>query len=98
MEVIQFYKVNDPFGYFSNFAPYPIVLVNEVWPTVEHYFQANKFDDFKVWDVIKYIKSPMEAAKEGRDRKYKLKSDWEEIKDKVMHKALKAKFLQHPEY
>jgi len=96
MEIIQFYKVNDPYGEFSNFASSPIVLESQVWPTVEHYFQASKFEDFRIGDMIRSMKSPMDAAKEGRNRANKLKSNWEEIKDRVMYKALKAKFLQHP--
>lgn len=41
--VIEFYAVNDEYGEFSNFAPYPIVLHGKRWPTSEHYFQAQKF-------------------------------------------------------
>ena len=38
----------------------------------------------------------MEAAKEGRYRNNKLKSNWDDVKDDVMYKGLTAKFLQHP--
>ncbi len=96
MAIIQFYKVNDPFGEFSNFKPSPILIEGEIWSTVEHYFQASKFDDFHVRDRIKLLESPMDAAKEGRNRNNKLKEQWEDIKNNVMYKGLKAKFLQHP--
>ena len=41
--------------------------------------------------------SPMEAANLGRDRKRKLRRDWESAKDDVMRKAVRAKFTQHDE-
>ena len=74
---ILFYKVTEKFGEFSNFYPSPIILVNENWLTVEHFFQANKFEDFKIWDKIKGIESPMDAAKEGRNRTNMIRPDWE---------------------
>ncbi len=43
--VINFYSVSDEYGEFSNFAPYPIRLDDKLWPTSEHYFQAQKFQD-----------------------------------------------------
>ncbi len=43
MKEIKFYKVNDAYGYMSNFAPYPFSDGNKIWPTSEHYFQAQKF-------------------------------------------------------
>ena len=41
--VINFYRTGDEYGCFSNFAAYPIDLKGKVWPTTEHYFQAQKF-------------------------------------------------------
>jgi N-glycosidase YbiA len=40
---INFYHLKKPYGFFSNFAPYPIDLNGKIWPTSEHYFQAQKF-------------------------------------------------------
>ena len=39
----------------------------------------------------------MIAARMGRDRKRKLRRDWESAKGNVMRVALMAKFTQHPE-
>ena len=97
MTAIKFYKVNDTYGIFSNFSPSAIVLTSEIWPTVEHFFQASKFLNFGTKDRIKAMESPMDAAKEGRNRDNILRDDWEQIKDTVMYKAVKAKFLQNHE-
>jgi len=95
--VIQFYSVADAFGEFSNFAPYPIRLDGQTWPTSEHYFQAQKFTDEACQQKIRGAESPMQAARLGRDRKQRLRHDWESIKVDVMRRAVTAKFTQHPE-
>lgn len=94
---IKFYRVNDPYGCFSNFAAYPIRLDGKTWPTTEHYFQAQKFADDNYQEKIREEKSPMVAARMGRDRKQKLRKDWDSVKDSVMLEALRAKFTQHAE-
>ncbi|WNO11658.1 NADAR family protein [Teredinibacter sp. KSP-S5-2] len=94
-EVIKFYSVVDEFGEFSNFAAFPVKLKKKVWPTSEHYFQAMKFESESDQNEILKAKTPIEAARKGRDRKRKLKRNWESMKDNVMREALLAKFSQH---
>ncbi len=97
MDVINFYSVSDEFGQFSNFAPFPINLDGMLWPTSEHYFQAQKFEDEAYRQKIRKTNSPTQAAQLGRDRKQKLRRDWEGVKDGVMRKAVTAKFMQNEE-
>lgn len=94
---IQFYHVNDEYGCFSNFASFPIRVDGKVWPTSEHYFQAQKFEDEGYRAKIRAEKSPMVAARMGRDRKFKIRRNWDSIRDDVMYKAIRAKFEQHEE-
>src|SRR5215217_3566976 len=96
-DAIHFYSVADEFGDFSNFAPFPIRLDGKLWPTSEHYFQAQKFPDATYREAIRKAKSPMIAARRGRDRKKKLRRDWESVKVSVMTEAVRAKFTQHDE-
>lgn len=94
-EIIHFYSIADEFGCFSNFAAYPIELDGKRWPTSEHYFQAQKFEEPHHRESIRLTKSPMIAARMGRDRKKKLRRDWESVKVAVMRKAVRAKFTQY---
>jgi ribA/ribD-fused uncharacterized protein len=94
---ILFYGVNDEYGEFSNFAPFPIKIRNRTWPTTEHYFQAQKFAGSSHAEEIRRAASPMIAARMGRSRKRPLRRDWESAKDGIMLEALRAKFDQHPE-
>ncbi len=93
--IINFYGVHDEYGEFSNFAPFPIRLDGKLWPTSEHYFQAQKFEDEQHREAIRKANSPMIAARMGRDRKKKLRRDWESAKVGVMTIAVRAKFTQH---
>ena len=97
MNTINFYRTTDDYGEFSNFSHHRIWLDGAHWPTSEHFFQAQKFHDAAYRERIRRAHSPMDAANLGRDRKQKLRSDWESVKVEVMRKALRAKFTQHDE-
>jgi ribA/ribD-fused uncharacterized protein len=94
--IIKFYRQEEvPYGIFSNFSPHPIGVDGTMWPTSEHYFQAQKFHDSKIRFKIQTAKTPGEAARIGRDRNNPLRKDWENVKDGIMKKAVYAKVLQH---
>jgi len=92
---IRFYRVGEPYGEFSNFAPFPITIAGLTWPTSEHYFQAQKFAGTPHADTIRQTPSPATAAKLGRSRNFPLRADWEQVKEAVMYEAVWAKFTQH---
>ncbi len=95
MNEIRFYLVRDKYGVFSNFAPYPIWLDGKQWPTSEHYFQAQKFTDAAQQEAVRLAKSPMEAARIGRNRDLTMRADWEGVRDGIMLEAVWAKFTQY---
>jgi ribA/ribD-fused uncharacterized protein len=95
--LIYFYSTKEePYGCFSNFSPHRFQLDGLLWPTSEHYFQANKFLDQPHFHKIRGVASPMIAARLGRDRRIPLRPDWETVKDQVMRRAVQAKFEQNP--
>jgi ribA/ribD-fused uncharacterized protein len=94
---IEFYSTRDEYGEFSNFAAFPFRLDGVLWPTSEHYFQAQKFDDEVYRERIREASSPMIAARLGRSRKIKIRADWESAKIDVMRRAVRAKFNSHDE-
>ncbi|GLT51835.1 hypothetical protein SLA2020_252160 [Shorea laevis] len=109
--IIFFYKTWDPYGAFSNFSPHPIQMPDDngnyaTWPSVEHYYQANKFVGVNdpvarnCIERIKSAKSPEEAARMGRSiqrgQPALVRSDWDSVKIDVMYRALKCKFSIYP--
>ena len=96
MKSILFYRVNEPYGDLSNFSPHPFQLKGRLWPTSEHYFQAQKFAGTEHEEAVRMAQSPKLAAELGRSRNRPLRPDWENVKDDIMREALQAKFSQHP--
>ncbi|NRB63767.1 MAG: NADAR family protein [Saprospiraceae bacterium] len=92
---IYFYSAIDKYGEFSNFSPYGIDFDGLYYPTLEHYFQSQKFIDSKYSEKIRNVKTPKEASDLGKSRDYKIKDDWDEIKDDIMFTGLTRKFEIH---
>lgn len=96
---LRFYKVPDPYGYFSNFSRHPIQLDGKTWPTTEHYYQAQKFagSDEDWMEAIRQDPRPGNSRTMGNDREHPIRPNWDAIKFDVMMLALIAKFTQHPD-
>ena len=96
-EAIYFYSKTTAYYELSNFSPHGFPLDGAYWPTVEHYFQAQKFPAQPAYqEQIRRARSPKDAKAMGRSRKVPLRPGWEEVKDDVMRRALRAKFVAHP--
>jgi ribA/ribD-fused uncharacterized protein len=81
----------DDNNFLSNSSNHSFLLDGYLWRSVEHYFQANKYIGNKPYlDEVLNAETPKEAFNIGR--KYPLPDNWKEIKEKIMLKALLAKF------
>ena len=74
-EPLYFYTKTMPFWGLSNFAPPGVEIQGIYWPTVEHYFQAQKFSEPEAWDRIRKAPTPKEARSLGQSREYRLRED-----------------------
>jgi len=83
------------YWFLSSFYPTQIVIDGVEYPTVEHYFQSMKATDPETAEKIRNLETPKKARRMGR--RIKLRSDWEEIKQLIMRRAVYEKFTQHPE-
>ena len=83
-------RFDGKYFFLSNFSPSPFRVDYVLFPTMEHYFQANKADNQNDYLHIAYAPTPGEAKRLGR--KIQLRPDWEEIKDNVMLTGLRKKF------
>lgn len=90
MDEIRFYGPNNEFGFLSNFYPCEICIDGILWPTVEHYYQAQKSKDAEFQKKVRECKTAGHAKRMGR--KAKLEPNWDEDRNGVMYKALLAKF------
>jgi N-glycosidase YbiA len=96
-EAVEFYEKGKPYYEFTNFYQgKPILIDGDLWPTTEHYFQAQKFvgKNISLQDQIRKQQTPRAAFNFARAHDAEKRSDWETVKDNVARKALKAKFTQ----
>jgi N-glycosidase YbiA len=109
--ILYFERDREVFGFLSHFHPAPVVLDGEVWPTVEHYYQAQKPHDPAYRQGVRDAASPGIAKRLAAQpaaprrvsaqswfRKHRAlpRSDWQEVKLGIMRRADLAKFTQHP--
>ncbi len=90
--------VEDIFTYLSPFSAHRIEIWDEVFPTVEHAYQASRIKSGPERDEIKHAPSPMDAWRIGQ--KYKNDPDLavqDYDKDTVMEVLFRAKLAQHPD-
>ncbi len=88
--------VENIFAYLSPFSAHRIEIWGEIFPTVEHGYQASRFKSGQERDEIKNASSPKEAWRLAQ----KYKKDKELLignfdKDKIMEELFRAKLSQH---
>ena len=87
--------------FMSNFAPLkrPVTLDGVDYPTVEHAYQAAKFADPKVREIIRAAKTPGEAKKLGRSlaQQQEMIPDFDTRKVAIMEDLVRQKFERNPE-
>jgi ribA/ribD-fused uncharacterized protein len=91
-EPLYFYTKTMPFWGLSNFSPPGVELNGIYWPTVEHFFQAQKFAEPEAQQRIRQAATPKEARSLGQSRTFELRSDWNEVREEVMLRGLRLKF------
>jgi ribA/ribD-fused uncharacterized protein len=92
---IKFYSKTTAYQELSNFVPFGFEDDGVYWPTVEHYFQAQKFpgaENAAYREKIRAAKTPKDAKALGRTRAVVIRPDWEEAKETIMLHALRRKF------
>ena len=83
-------RFDGEYAFLSNYSASPFRIDHVLFPTMEHYFQANKADNQNDYLHIAYAPTPGEAKRLGR--KIQLRPNWEKIKDEVMLTGLRKKF------
>jgi ribA/ribD-fused uncharacterized protein len=95
--VIRFFSKSATHGEFSNFAPFAIELDGEVWPTSEHYYQAQKFVDPDLQARVRSAAKPIVAKSLANTHRDKIRGDWDTVKDDVMERVVRQKFQSYPQ-
>lgn len=94
---ILFYGPCEENAYLSNWYSCPIYLKGKIWPSTEHYYQAQKMAGTTNEEICRRLGSPREAFEMTRRPDVQIRKDWDEVKINVMNDAIWAKFSQNPE-
>lgn len=92
---IIFYSKSTDFAWLSNFSKHKFELDGVVWPSVEHYYQAQKYAGTPAERQIREAADAPKACKMGQDRTLVIRDDWDSVKEEIMRRAVKAKFSQN---
>lgn len=76
--------------FLSNFYRHEVIYRKQLYPTVEHAYQAAKTLDKTMRDCIRRAPSPVDAKRLGRQ--VKLRADWESVKLPIMLHLVRIKF------
>jgi ribA/ribD-fused uncharacterized protein len=83
------------YAFLSNFYPAKVGMGTELYPTVEHAYQASKTYSLDWQEKIRNAATPGIAKRMGKN--VPLRSDWMEIRQRVMWDLLVQKFdFLHP--
>lgn len=91
-------KFSGDYDFLSNFYPCRIRYEGKLYPSTEHAYQAAKSLDPNVREMFQITSHSKTIS--ARDAKtlggrVKLRSDWENVKVRVMKDCLRAKFAKH---
>lgn len=110
--ILYFGRDREQFRFLSHFYASPILIDGETWPTVEHYYQAQKSDNPAYIAAIRAAADPglakRLAAQPSAPRRVSQNSwfrkhgeqprpDWHDVKLDIMRRADDAKFTQNPD-
>ncbi|MEZ5560611.1 MAG: NADAR family protein [Pseudomonadales bacterium] len=86
--------VNEP---LSSFSRHGFELDGAFWPSVEHYFQAMKFEAEADRENVRLAEHPTKARRQGRSRFLKIRKDWSKVRRVIMTRAVYTKCRTHPD-
>jgi len=93
---IKFNSRSETHAELSSFYVAPFTLDGEVWDTVEHYYQAQKFlpHDPEWAEQIRRAPRAGAAKRMSTSPEHTVRDDWDEVKEAAMLRGLRAKFGQ----
>ena len=83
------------YRFLSNFYTCDVEYEGMTYPSTEHAFQAAKFSDIEKRKQIQRCSTANQAKNLGQDP-VGFRADWHKVRIHIMHKIVKAKFMQHP--
>ncbi len=94
---VYFNSKKSEWSWLSNFFLSTFVLDGKEYPSVEHWFQSQKFTDVSLQEQIRLAKSPASAKQLGKKRHPSFQIQWDILREEILIQGLRAKFQQNNE-
>lgn len=83
------------FKFLSNFWMCSIEFHGRTWSSVEHIYQALKFNSRDLQEEIRALPKPKDAKHKASSLAHKVRRDWHKVNLQIMYDAVLAKFSQN---
>lgn len=97
MPIYFFSKGAEQHRFLSNFHPVDITIEGKVWPSVEHYYQGQKFLDEWLQEYVRKLPTAAATKHFAKRNQHLVRMSWEQVKVDYMRVAVYTKFSQHEE-
>jgi hypothetical protein len=87
----------DPTHPLAAYSQHGFELDGQSWPSVEHYYQAMKFEEEGYREQIRHAPHPADATRLGKSKGHARRRDWDKVKATYMTRAVYIKCRSHPE-
>lgn len=81
---------------FSSFSAFAIEWKGRFYPTAEHAYHSQKFENDALKELIRNARSAHDALKLAHANRDQYRADWDNVKLGVMKEILRIKAMQHP--
>ena len=92
----QIFFYEHEFYIFSNYSSFMLEWKGTLYPTSEHAYHSEKFEDGQLKEQIKNCRSAHDSQKFANAHVAERRADWDSIKLSIMKQILHAKVAQHP--
>jgi len=92
----QIFFYEHEFYVFSNYSSFMLEWKGKLYPTSEHAYHSEKFEDENIKEQIRNTRSAHDSQVFANKNKDKRRKDWDDVKLGIMKEILKAKVSQHP--
>ncbi len=88
---------SDPSHPLASYSKHAFELDGFEWPSVEHYYQAMKYEEPEYRELIRQAAHPADAAKLGKSKKHQKRRDWDKVRVTFMTRGSYIKCRTHQE-
>ncbi|HAT68474.1 MAG: hypothetical protein A2481_01435 [Candidatus Yonathbacteria bacterium RIFOXYC2_FULL_47_9] len=92
----QIFFYEHEFYVFSNYSSFMLEWKGKLYPTSEHAYHSEKFEDETLKEQLRNTRSAHDSQRFANEHKDERRKDWDDIKLEIMKEILKTKVSQHP--